>query len=197
MPKENKQSNRMQGRGDEKMESDMGMDTDLHKLFLDELADIYNAEQQLTKALPKMAKAAQSDELRDALEQHLEETEEHISRLEQVAESLNETLKKKTCKAMKGLIEEGEEIVKEQKDSSALDAGIIAACQKVEHYEIAGYGSATKWADVIGRNDIKNLLGQTLNEEEQTDRKLTELAGSGINQRAAEHREDEEEELAE
>src|SRR5690348_15013643 len=112
-------------------ESESHMDNDLHELFLDELADLYSAEQQLTKALPKMAKAAESDELREALEQHLEETEEHLSRLEQVFESLDESLKKKTCQAMKGLIAEADDIVKEQKDSSALDAGIIAACQKV------------------------------------------------------------------
>src|SRR5436305_677848 len=128
MPKENKQSNRMSSGGNTENESESGMDNELHELFLDELADVYSAEQQLTKALPKLAKAAESDELREALEQHLEETEGHISRLEQVAESLDETLKKKTCKAMKGLIEEGDDIVKEQKDSSALDAGIIAAC---------------------------------------------------------------------
>src|SRR2546421_4207960 len=100
-------------------ENEGGMDNDLHELFLDELADAYNAEQQLTKALPKLAKAAQSDELREALEEHLEETEEHISRLDQVAESLDESIKRKTCKAMKGLIEEGEDIVKEQKNSPA------------------------------------------------------------------------------
>src|SRR3954447_11930927 len=118
MAKNNKQSNRISA--NENMESESeGMDTELHELFLDELADVYNAEQQLTKALPKLAKAAESDELREALEQHLEETEEHISRLEQVAESLDETLKKKVCKAMKGLLEEGEDIMKEQKGSSA------------------------------------------------------------------------------
>src|SRR6185437_10777027 len=125
MPKQNRH-NRM---GREDMESgNEGMDTDLHKLFLDELADVYNAEQQLTKALPKLAKAAEFDELRETIEEHLQETEEHISRIEQVAESLDETLKRKTCYAMKGLIEEADDIVKEQKNSSALDAGIIAAC---------------------------------------------------------------------
>src|SRR5437868_14556603 len=108
MAKNNKQTNRMSSRGNMKSESE-GMDNELHALFLDELADVYSAEQQLTKALPKLAKAAQSDELRQALEEHLEETEEHISRLEQVFESLDETMKKKTCKAMKGLIEEGED----------------------------------------------------------------------------------------
>jgi len=174
-------SNRM---SNENMESESGMDNDLHELFLDELADLYSAEQQLTKALPKMAKAAQSDELREALEQHLEETEEHLSRLEQVAESLDETLKKKTCKAMKGLIEEADEIVKEQKDSSALDAGIIAACQKVEHYEIASYGTVCAWAEQMGHDEALKLLRQTEEEESAADEKLTEIAENIANERA-------------
>jgi ferritin-like metal-binding protein YciE len=175
-------SNRMSS--NEETESESPMDNDLHELFLDELADLYSAEQQLTKALPKLAKAAQSDELREALEQHLEETEEHISRLEQVAESLDETLKKKTCKAMKGLVEEGEEIVKEQKDSSALDAGIIAACQKVEHYEIASYGTVCAWAEQMGHDDALKLLRQTEEEETAADEKLTEIAETIANERA-------------
>ena len=161
-----------------------GMDNELHKLFLDELADVYNAEQQLTKALPKLAKAAESDELRESLEQHLEETEEHLTRLEQVAESLNETLKRKTCKAMKGLIEEGEDIVKEQKGSCALDAGIIAACQKVEHYEIASYGTLCAWAEQMGHDEALQLLRQTEEEEIAADEKLTEVAETIANQRA-------------
>jgi ferritin-like metal-binding protein YciE len=175
-------SNRMSSGED--TESESGMDNELHQLFLDELADVYSAEQQLTKALPKLAKAAQSDELREALEQHLEETEEHISRLEQVAESLDETLKKKTCKAMKGLIEEGDDIVKEQKESSALDAGIIAACQKVEHYEIASYGTLCAWAEQMGHDDALKLLRQTEEEESAADEKLTEVAEDIANQRA-------------
>jgi ferritin-like metal-binding protein YciE len=181
MAKNNKQSNRMSSGGN--MESE-GMDNELHELFLDELADVYSAEQQLTKALPKLAKAAESDELREALEQHLEETEEHISRLEQVAESLDETLKKKTCKAMKGLIEEADEIVKEEKNSSALDAGIIAACQKVEHYEIATYGTLCAWAEQMGHDDALKLLRQTEEEETAADEKLTEVAENIANQRA-------------
>jgi len=168
----------------EDTESESRMDTDLHKLFLDELADIYSAEQQLTKALPKMAKAAESDELREALEEHLEETEEHLSRLEQVFESLDETLKKKTCKAMKGLLEEGDEILKEQKDSSALDAGIIAACQKVEHYEIASYGTVCAWAEQMGHDEALKLLRQTEEEESAADEKLTEIAETIANERA-------------
>ena len=168
----------------EDMESESGMDTDLHKLFLDELADVYSAEQQLTKALPKMAKAAESDELREALEQHLEETEEHMSRLEQVFESLDETLKKKTCKAMKGLIEEADEIVKEQKGSTALDAGIIAACQKVEHYEIASYGTLCAWAEQMGHDEALTLLRETEEEESAADENLTDIAENIANQRA-------------
>jgi ferritin-like metal-binding protein YciE len=182
MAKQNKESNRMTG-GKAENESE-GMDNDLHELFLDELADVYSAEQQLTKALPKLAKAAESDELREALEEHLEETEEHISRLEQVAESLDETLKKKTCKAMQGLIAEGDEIVKEQKDSSALDAGIIAACQKVEHYEIATYGTLCAWAETMGHDEALKLLRQTEEEESAADEKLTEVAENIANQRA-------------
>jgi ferritin-like metal-binding protein YciE len=175
-------SNRMSSNED--TESKSKMDNDLHELFLDELADLYSAEQQLTKALPKMAKAAESEELREALEQHLEETEEHLSRLEQVAESLDETLKKKTCKAMKGLIEEADEIVKEEKDSSALDAGIIAACQKVEHYEIASYGTVCAWAEQMGHDEALKLLRQTEEEESAADEKLTEIAENIANERA-------------
>jgi ferritin-like metal-binding protein YciE len=175
-------SNRMPSNEDTGSESKM--DNDLHELFLDELSDLYSAEQQLTKALPKMAKAAQSDELREALEQHLEETEEHISRLEQVAESLDETLKKKTCEAMKGLLKEGDEIVKEQKDSTALDAGIIAACQKVEHYEIASYGTVCAWAEQMGHDEALKLLRQTEEEESAADEKLTEIAENIANERA-------------
>ena len=172
----------MSSRGNE--ESESGMDNELHALFLDELADVYSAEQQLTKALPKLAKAAESEELREALEQHLEETEEHLSRLEQVAESLDETLKKKVCKAMKGLIEEGDDIVREQKNSSALDAGIIAACQKVEHYEIASYGTLCAWAEQMGHDEALKLLRQTEEEESAADEKLTEVAENIANERA-------------
>jgi ferritin-like metal-binding protein YciE len=184
MPKQNRQSNQMTSRANMQSKSDEGMDNELHQLFLDELADIYNAEQQLTKALPKLAKAAQSDELREALQQHLEETEEHVSRLDQVAESLDETIKRKTCKAMKGLIEEGDDIVKEQKNSTALDAGIIAACQKVEHYEIASYGTLATWAEQMGHDEALRLLKQTEEEEAAADEKLTEVAENIANQRA-------------
>src|SRR5580765_1164376 len=157
---------------------------DLHELFLDELADIYNAEQQLTKALPKMAKAAESEELRSGFEEHLEQTRQHASRIEQIAEQLGESLKRKTCQAMKGLVEEGEDIMKEQKDTSALDAALIAAAQKVEHYEIASYGTLVAWAEQMGHDQALELLKETLDEEKNADEKLTTVAESIANQRA-------------
>jgi ferritin-like metal-binding protein YciE len=178
-----KQNNRM-GRRQEEDSEGAGMDNDLHELFLDELADVYNAEQQLIKALPKMAKNAGSDELREALESHLEETREHASRLEEVAKSLDESLKRKTCAAMKGLIEEANDILSEQKNSSALDAAIIAAGQKVEHYEIASYGTLVTWAEQMGHEDAVNLLQETLDEEKEADKKLTSIAESSANQKA-------------
>lgn len=165
-------------------EQNAEMDNDLHELFLDELADILNAEQQLTKALPKMAKAAESDELREAFEAHLAETEEHVSRLEQVAEGLGEKLKRKTCAAMKGLVEEAQDLMKEQKGSSALDAALIAAAQKVEHYEIASYGTVCAWAKQMGHEDAAEILGETLEEEKAADEKLTTIAESAANAKA-------------
>ena len=162
------------------------MNNDLHKLFLDELADIYNAEQQLTKALPKLARTAKNNELREAFQQHLEETENHISRLDQVFESLSESMKRKKCKAMEGLIEEGEEVISEQKNSNALDAGLIISAQKVEHYEIAAYGSLCSWAEQMGHNDALELLKETLEEEKAADEKLTEIAESVANTQAEE-----------
>jgi ferritin-like metal-binding protein YciE len=161
-----------------------GMDNELHKLFLEELADIYSAENQLTKALPKMAKAAESEELREAFEEHLQQTEEQISRLDQVFESLGEKMQRKTCKAMQGLIEEGNEVIQEHKGSSAIDAALIAAAQKVEHYEIATYGTLCTWADQMGHQDALDLLKQSIEEEETTDERLTELAESIANERA-------------
>jgi len=161
-----------------------GMDNELHKLFLEELADIYSAEQQLTKALPKMAKAAESEELREAFEEHLQQTEEQISRLDQVFESLGEKMQRKTCKAMQGLIEEGTEVIQEHKGSTAIDAALIAAAQKVEHYEIATYGTLCTWADQMGHQEALDLLKETIDEEETTDERLTELAESIANERA-------------
>ena len=177
-----KQSDRSRGEG--MQEEGSGMNNDLHELFLEQLADTYNAEQQLIKALPKLAKAAETDELREALESHLEETEEQATRLEELAKGLDETIKRKTCAAMKGLVEEANDLLKEQKNSSALDAGIIAACQKVEHYEIASYGTLISWARQMGHDDAVSLLEETLEEEKQADEKLTSVAESVANQRA-------------
>jgi ferritin-like metal-binding protein YciE len=159
------------------------MNQELHELFLDELADLLNAETQLTKALPKMAKAAQSDELKEAITSHLEETEGHVDRLKQVFESLDEKPKSKTCKAMKGLIEEGSELLQELKGKSSIDAGIIAAAQKVEHYEIASYGTVKAWAEQMGHDEAVRLLEETLEEEKAADDKLTDIAESVANTR--------------
>jgi len=160
------------------------MSTELHDLFLEELADIHNAEQQLTKALPKLAKAAQNPELREAFETHLEETQNHISRLEQVAKSLGESIKRKKCAAMEGLVEEGEEIIDELEDSAALDAGLILAAQKVEHYEIASYGGLRAWAQLMGHDEAVDLLQETLDEEKLADEKLNQIAENAANQEA-------------
>jgi ferritin-like metal-binding protein YciE len=165
-------------------ESNDGNSEELHELFLDELADICNAEQQLTKALPKMAKAAESDELREAFESHLEETRNHIIRLQEAAKSMGESLKRKKCKGMEGLLEEGEEMMEEKEDSSALDAALIAAAQKVEHYEIASYGTLCTWAELMGHQKALELLKENLNEEKAADEKLTELAESSANAEA-------------
>jgi ferritin-like metal-binding protein YciE len=156
--------------------------SELHNLLLDELADIYSAEQQLTKALPKMAKAAKSEELTAAFEAHLEETQNHITRLEQVFTSLDERVESKECKAMKGLLEEGKELMEEMQDSSALDAALIAAAQKVEHYEIASYGTVCAWAQMMGHDDAVELLGATLEEEKAADEKLTAIAEGTVNE---------------
>jgi ferritin-like metal-binding protein YciE len=161
-----------------------GDETDLQKLFLDELADIYNAEQQLTKALPKMAKAAESDELRQAFEDHLQETTNQISRLDEVFRGLGESVKRKTCKGMQGLVEEGKEIMEEHEGSEALDAALIASAQKVEHYEIASYGTLCAWAELMGHSEALELLKENMGEEEAADEKLTQLAESSANQRA-------------
>lgn len=157
-------------------------DSELHQLLLDELADIMSAEQQLTKALPKMAEAARSEELTEAFDSHLEETENHITRLEQVFSSLDEPMKNKECKAMKGLLEEGEALLEEMKDSSALDAALIAAAQKVEHYEIASYGTVCAWAEKMGYEEAVELLNATLEEEKTADETLTAIAESTVNE---------------
>lgn len=161
----------------------MKLDT-LQKLYTDELRDLYNAENQLLKALPKMARAASSDELKDAFEKHLAQTKGHVERLEQIFEALGEKAKGKTCRAMKGLIEEGSEILKEDGEESVIDAGIIVAAQKVEHYEIAGYGSVRTFAHLLGQNKAAELLQATLDEESETNEVLNRLAESIINPEA-------------
>ena len=153
-------------------------------LFLNSLKDTYFAEKKILAALPKMAKAAQSEELASAFEKHLEETQEQVSRLERVFELMEETPKGKTCPAILGIIEEGQEIIKEFKGSAALDAGLIAAAQSVEHYEICRYGTLCEWAKVLGMNDALRLLKATMAEEEATDKALSELAESVINEQA-------------
>lgn len=175
-PSRTRGQSRRGGQSSEYESEGQGQENELQELFLDELADIYNAEQQLTKALPKMAKAARNEELRQGFETHLQETEGQIARLEQVVEALGESMKRKTCKAMKGLIEEGSEMMQELKGSPALDAALIAAAQKVEHYEIASYGTLCAWAKQMGHNEALELLHETLEEERATDEKLTQLA---------------------
>jgi ferritin-like metal-binding protein YciE len=159
-------------------------ENDLHDLFLDELADMLHAEKQITKALPKLIKAAEADELRSALEEHLEETEEQITRIEKVFASLDEKPQAKPCKGMAGILEEGDEMAKEMKDTSALDAAIIASAQKVEHYEIASYGTLIAWAEQMGHDEASQLLNQILEEEKRADEKLTEVAENLANEKA-------------
>ena len=156
----------------------------LDDLFLDTLKDIYYAERKITKALPKMARAAQSDKLRAAFEKHLGQTEGHIERLEQVFEMIGKPARGKNCPAIDGIVEEGEEIIDEFKDMPALDAGLISAAQAVEHYEITRYGTLKRWAEMLGMNDAAKLLDATLQEEAQTDEDLTAFADASANQKA-------------
>jgi ferritin-like metal-binding protein YciE len=165
----------------------------LKELYVDELKDLYSAENQLVKALPKMAKAATSEDLRTGFEKHLEQTKRHVSRLEQIFEALGESPKGKKCKGMEGLINEGQEMMEEDLEREGLDAGLIGAAQRVEHYEIAGYGTVATYAKLLGENHAEGLLRETLNEEKQTDQKLTELA-SKINVQAEALESEEEEE---
>jgi ferritin-like metal-binding protein YciE len=153
----------------------------LQELFVDELKDLYSAENMLVKALPKMAKSADSPDLRNAFEQHLRQTEGHVARIEQVCQQLGESPRGKSCKGMSGLIEEGDELMKEDAEPEVLDAGLISAAQRVEHYEIAGYGTCCAYARQLGLEEAANLLAQTLEEEKATDKKLTELAYAHIN----------------
>ena len=145
-------------------------------LLVEELKDLYSAENQLVKALPKMAKAATSEELREAFETHLQETEVHVARLEKIGESLGESMKGKKCKAMEGLVEEGKEVMEEDAEPALLDLALIGAAQKVEHYEIAGYGTARTLAELAGEKDVAEQLQETLDEEAKTDKLLTEIA---------------------
>jgi ferritin-like metal-binding protein YciE len=156
----------------------------LEDLFLDTLKDIYFAEKKILTALPKMAKAAQSRDAKAAFEKHKEETEEHVTRLERVFEIIDERASGKKCPAILGIIEEGEEIIKEFKDTPALDAGLISAAQAVEHYEMARYGTLRPWAQELGLGEAAKLLDRTLGEEKKTDETLTELAETAANQKA-------------
>ena len=158
----------------------------LHDLYVDELRDLYSAESQLIKAIPKMAKAASSSELRDGFETHWKQTQQHAARLEQILKKLNTNPKGKKCKAMEGLLEEGKEIMEEEAEPAVMDAALIAAAQKVEHYEIASYGTVCTWADLLGQAQALRLLQQTLEEEKETDATLSQLAKETVNDQAAE-----------
>ena len=160
----------------------------LRELYIDELKDLYSAENQLVKALPKMAKAASSDELRQGFEKHLEQTKGHVQRLEQIFEMLNESGKGKKCAGMEGLVKEGSEVMDEDFEGATMDAALIGAAQRVEHYEIAAYGTASEFAQILGESEQESLLRETLQEEKETDEKLTELAKE-INSQANEDEE--------
>ncbi len=162
----------------------MATEKTLDDLFLDTLKDIYYAEKQILKTLPKMAKAAQSDEVRAGFEQHAQETEGQIERLEQVFEIIGKPAKGKTCDAILGIIEEGKEIMTEYKGTKALDAGLVSSAQAVEHYEIARYGTLKTWAQQLGYQDAVALLDETLQQEIATDQKLTQVAEASANQTA-------------
>ncbi len=156
----------------------------LEKLFVEELRDLYRAENQILKALPKMSKAATSPELKAGFDHHLEQTKGHVQRLEKIFETLGKSPKGKTCKAMEGLVEEGSELMKEDIEPAVLDAGLIAAAQRVEHYEMAGYGTVRTYAKLLKQTEAAKLLQQTLEEEAATDEKLNALAESSINLQA-------------
>jgi ferritin-like metal-binding protein YciE len=168
----------------------------LHDLYVNELKDLYSAENQLLKALPKMAKAADSDKLRAAFEEHLEVTKGQVKRLDEIFDELDSSPTGKKCKAMEGLIEEGDEVLEEGGEPAVLDAALIAAAQRVEHYEIAGYGCVRTFATLLGYEEAAALLQETLDEEAEADKKLTELAETAINVDAEVDDEDEEDEEA-
>lgn len=156
----------------------------LKHLYVEELKDLYSAENQLVKALPRMAKASTSEDLRAGFEEHLTQTQEHVARLEKIFKALGESPKGKKCKGMEGLIEEGAEMIEEDPDPEELDAGLISAAQRVEHYEMAGYGCVSAYAKLLGEDQALSLLRQTFEEEKETDKKLTQLSGR-INVEAA------------
>ena len=166
----------------------------LHDAFIDELRDTYDAEKQLTKALPKLAKTSSNPELRQAFESHLEETRGQIERLEQIFESLDEKVRGKHCEGIAGIIEEGKSIMEEDFDDTTMDACLIAAGQRAEHYEMAAYGTLIAWAQALGHSDAAELLQQTLDEEKAADETLSDLAEGGINQSAADATDSEDEE---
>jgi ferritin-like metal-binding protein YciE len=157
----------------------------LRELMIDEIRDLYDAERQLVKALPKMAKGATSDELRGLIEGHLAETEEHVKRIEQAFELLDENVRGKHCAGIAGIIEEGGDLLEEDFDGAVLDAGIIAGAQRAEHYEIGAYGSVIAWAKLLGEDEVATLLSDTLEEEKAADQKLSDLAESSVNSEAA------------
>jgi ferritin-like metal-binding protein YciE len=157
----------------------------LKKLYVDELKDLYSAENQLVKALPKMAKAASAEKLQEGFEKHLEQTKGHVQRLEEIFRSLDESPKGKKCVAMAGLVQEGAEVMEEEFEDAVLDAALIGAARRVEHYEIAAYGTVCEFAKVLGKTEHASLLEETLGEEKETDEKLTELAKE-INTQASE-----------
>jgi ferritin-like metal-binding protein YciE len=157
----------------------------LEDLYIHELKDLYSAEKQLITALPKLAKASKNEQLSAGFQEHLEQTKEHATRLEEILKNRKQTTRGLKCKGMEGLIAEGAQMIEEEADSEVKDAGLIAAAQRVEHYEIAGYGTARTYAEILGDKDGAKLLQVTLDEEEQTDQKLTKLAKSSINIAAA------------
>ena len=167
----------------------------LKDLYVDEIRDVYDAENQIVKALPKMIKSASSTELQEAFRQHLEKTKDHVSRLEEVFAALGEKPKRKTCEGLKGLLEEGKELMDEDAEPSVMDAGLIAGAQRVEHYEMAAYGSLRTWAEQLGEEEAVELLEETLEEEKEADQVLSEIART-INPQAAEEIEESSEKSA-
>ena len=200
-----KQAKASNGKSSKSENGSANGNSQLDKLFTDSLKDIYWAEKHLTKTLPKMKKKATTDELKSAIEEHLAQTEEHVSRLERVFEICGKKAQAKKCDAMEGLTKEGDSVIEEtESNTMTRDAGIIMAAQKVEHYEIATYGSLVQLAKTLGMNEAADILHQTLDEEKQADEKLTEIAEWNVNQAAAqeageeeEHEDDEEEEKVE